>query len=339
MTFEIAKYDRQTVVPRQLIEFLMNRLAPVIRAFELGRTNRHLGSTLLDGPLPISGNLEATGGAAGDSMKPGRQRISHPQPVSFAGQNEKGRLECILCIVIVADDASADAQDHRTVTLDQFRECDLGRLSVARANCSSSSRSESRRQRRRQRAFEGAQRSLHRKGVALSDPGDRDRLHSLKQVEPRIVPTHFEDSREFSFPSIVITVSLLTRPAAVRQSSRRNIVLARSRPMAKASLPIELGQTPLTDLRSLGSSTLYHVLVVILASLAVIPGHIAVRRESTRPKALYAEIDPVDNRESVPPSPGEGGGGPGEIGGTSSIPFVSTTGGTKPAGGHSRSDR
>jgi hypothetical protein len=99
--------------------------------------------------------------------------------------------------------------------------------------------------------------------------------------------------------------------------------------MAKASLPIELGQTPLTDLRSLGSSTLYHVLVVILASLAVIP--VASQfGESSRPKALYGEIDPVDNRESVPPSPGEGGGGPGEIGGTSNIPFVSTTGGTKP---------
>ena len=99
--------------------------------------------------------------------------------------------------------------------------------------------------------------------------------------------------------------------------------------MAKASLPIELGQTPLTDLRSLGSSTLYHVLIVILASLAVIPVTLPFG-ESTRPKAIYGEIDPVDNRESVPPSPGEGGGGPGEIGGTSSIPFVSTTGGTKP---------
>jgi hypothetical protein len=98
--------------------------------------------------------------------------------------------------------------------------------------------------------------------------------------------------------------------------------------MAKAALPIELGQTPLTDLRSLGSSALYHVLVVVLASLAVIPVALPFGA-STRPKALYAEIDPVDNRESVPPSPGEGGGGPGEIGGTSSIPFVSTIGGTK----------
>jgi hypothetical protein len=98
--------------------------------------------------------------------------------------------------------------------------------------------------------------------------------------------------------------------------------------MTKASLPIELGQTPLTDLRSLGSSTLYHLLIVILASLAVFPVALP-SGDSARPKALYAEIDPVDNRESVPPSPGEGGGSPGEIGGTSSVPFVATTGGTK----------
>jgi hypothetical protein len=99
--------------------------------------------------------------------------------------------------------------------------------------------------------------------------------------------------------------------------------------MAKVSLPIELGETPLTDLRSLGSSALYHVLIVILASLAVIPVTMPFS-DSTRPTALYGEIDPVDNRDSVSPSPGEGGGGPGEIGGTSSIPFVSTTGGTTP---------
>jgi hypothetical protein len=98
--------------------------------------------------------------------------------------------------------------------------------------------------------------------------------------------------------------------------------------MSKPSLTIELGQTPLTDVRSLGSSALFHALVVLLASLAVIPVAMPLG-ESTRPKALYGEIDPVDNRESVPSSPGEGGGGPGEIGATSSIPFVSTVDGTK----------
>jgi hypothetical protein len=90
-----------------------------------------------------------------------------------------------------------------------------------------------------------------------------------------------------------------------------------------------LAEDPLTDPRSLGSSALFHVLLLLVASLVVIPIAIPLG-DSTRPKALYAETDPVDNRESVPSSPGEGGGGPGEMGGTSGVPFVSTSDGTKP---------
>ena len=94
--------------------------------------------------------------------------------------------------------------------------------------------------------------------------------------------------------------------------------------------PVELGQSPLTDPRALGSSALFHALVVLLASLTVLNAAMPIGSESTRPKALYAELDPVDNREKVPPSPGEGGGSPGEIGGTSSVPFISTALGNKP---------
>ena len=41
--------------------------------------------------------------------------------------------------------------------------------------------------------------------------------------------------------------------------------------MSKTPGFIELGQNPLTDPRSLGSSTLFHAVIVVLASLAVIP--------------------------------------------------------------------
>jgi hypothetical protein len=99
--------------------------------------------------------------------------------------------------------------------------------------------------------------------------------------------------------------------------------------MSKTYILPDLGQTPLTDPRSLTGSALFHVLVVLVASLVVIPVAIPLG-DSTRPKALYTEIDPVDNRESVPFSPGEGGGSPGEMGGTSSVPFVAASDGTKP---------
>ena len=50
------------------------------------------------------------------------------------------------------------------------------------------------------------------------------------------------------------------------------------------------------------------------------------------PKAIYAEVDPVDNRAEVPPSPGQGGGNPGDIGGMSDIPLVTPSDGKSPQG-------
>src|SRR5271166_2021848 len=98
--------------------------------------------------------------------------------------------------------------------------------------------------------------------------------------------------------------------------------------MSKSYFPTDLGHTPLTDVRSLGSSALFHAFVLLIASLTILNAAMPLG-ESSRPKALYTEVDPVDNRESVPPSPGQGGGGPGEIGGMTSLPFVSTIDATK----------
>ena len=100
--------------------------------------------------------------------------------------------------------------------------------------------------------------------------------------------------------------------------------------MPQSSVPNSLGQTPLTDPRSLGSSALFHALVVLVASLTALNAAVLPMGESGRRKAINAEFDPVDNRDSVPFSPGEGGGSPGEIGGISSVPLVSTTEETKP---------
>jgi hypothetical protein len=106
----------------------------------------------------------------------------------------------------------------------------------------------------------------------------------------------------------------------------------RMSPVSKPPISIALGQTPLTDPRSLGSSVLFHAFLVLLASLMAALNVAMPMVESSRPKALHAEFDPVDNRASVPPSPGEGGGGAGEIGGTSSVPFVPPADGRKPQG-------
>jgi von Willebrand factor type A domain len=98
----------------------------------------------------------------------------------------------------------------------------------------------------------------------------------------------------------------------------------------KSTLGIPAGEGPLTDLRSVGSSAAFHVILVVVASLTAL--NVALPLATTRPKALYGEIDPVENRADVPRSPGQGGGSLGDIGGTSSLPFVPPSDGTIPRG-------
>ena len=94
----------------------------------------------------------------------------------------------------------------------------------------------------------------------------------------------------------------------------------------------ELGKSPLTDPWSVGSSALFHVVIILSASLTVAL-NVALPTAVTHPRALYAEVDPVDNRADVPSSPGQGGGGPGEIGGMSNLPLIPPSDGTKAQGG------
>jgi von Willebrand factor type A domain len=100
--------------------------------------------------------------------------------------------------------------------------------------------------------------------------------------------------------------------------------------MPKSPVTFSLRKGPLTDLRSLGSSAMFHVIVVLLASLTAL--NVALPMAASRPKALYAEIDPVDNRADVPSSPGQGGGSSGDIGGMGNLPFIPPSDGTKPQG-------
>ena len=100
--------------------------------------------------------------------------------------------------------------------------------------------------------------------------------------------------------------------------------------MPKSPVAFSSGESPLTDPRSLGGSAMFHVIVVLLASLTAL--NVALPMAASRPKALYGEIDPVDNRADVPDSPGQGGGGLGDIGGLSRLPLIPPSDGTKPRG-------
>ncbi len=85
---------------------------------------------------------------------------------------------------------------------------------------------------------------------------------------------------------------------------------------------VRFGATPLTDPRSLVGSAVFHVCLLLVVSLKILNAALPQTVPAST-KALYAEVDPVDNRaERFPRRPGEGGGSPGEIGGTSTLPFI-----------------
>ena len=68
--------------------------------------------------------------------------------------------------------------------------------------------------------------------------------------------------------------------------------------MSKPSAPIELGQSPLTDPRALGSSALFHAVLILLASLTVLNATMPLGGESTRPSALHRDRSRRQPRKS-----------------------------------------
>ncbi len=61
-------------------------------------------------------------------MEPGSQRVAHPERAGLADEREKGRLECVFGLVLVAQDRPAGVQDDRSVPFDQGREGEFSRL-------------------------------------------------------------------------------------------------------------------------------------------------------------------------------------------------------------------
>ncbi len=79
--------------------------------------------------------------------------------------------------------------------------------------------------------------------------------------------------------------------------------------MAGGGFQSWIGRSPLTDVRALGSSFLFHALLLLAASLAVLSR--AGRDDGDRALALRGDLGPVDNRAAYE----DGGGGAGELGG------------------------
>jgi hypothetical protein len=58
-------------------------------------------------------------------MKPTGERIALADRTRFPGENEKGRLACVLGVVLIPQDAPANAEDKTAVSFHDCRECDF----------------------------------------------------------------------------------------------------------------------------------------------------------------------------------------------------------------------
>ena len=127
---QVAEHHGLAEGLRQAADLLVDRDVPIVgdsARIALGSC-RHLGAlALVDAPLHGQGPGMRRD-PQGHGMEPRTERIPHPQQSRLVDQDEEDRLEGILGVVLVAQGRAADAQHHRTVTLDQGREGQLGRI-------------------------------------------------------------------------------------------------------------------------------------------------------------------------------------------------------------------
>ncbi|MFO0954153.1 MAG: VWA domain-containing protein [Isosphaeraceae bacterium] len=88
-----------------------------------------------------------------------------------------------------------------------------------------------------------------------------------------------------------------------------------------------LDRSPLADPKSVGGSALFHAVLLVIASAAALTVAAPVVTEG--PRALQADLEPVDNRAES--RPGEGGGSPGALGGDRMAAALEAV--TPPSGG------
>jgi len=82
-------------------------------------------------PLASCGRGPGTSGSAEcHLMEPWAERIANPEPAGFLDQYQERRLERVQAVVRIVEHASADAQNHGTMPLDQCRERQFGRFAA-----------------------------------------------------------------------------------------------------------------------------------------------------------------------------------------------------------------
>jgi len=71
---------------------------------------------------PVGTEAGLQRGVIGDAVQEVADHLARDHRAGFADEDEESRLERIVCIVYVAGDSPADAEDHGTMTADEVCE-------------------------------------------------------------------------------------------------------------------------------------------------------------------------------------------------------------------------
>ena len=116
-TFQVAEDHRQPLTIGQAVELLVDNRGHVGLKPRPGRFRDGHGRCLRFMPAPpTGGDVRLHGGAIGDAVQPAAQRVGGADRAGLPRQDEEGRLEGVLDVVLVLEDGAAGGQDHRAVT-------------------------------------------------------------------------------------------------------------------------------------------------------------------------------------------------------------------------------
>jgi hypothetical protein len=120
--FQLAQDDGSTVAGRQALDFLVEDLPPVLAFGRRGRRLGHDDHLLLTLAAAGQDGPGFEGGPPGHAVQPARHPVARHDARRLAGQDEERRLEAVLGVVGVRQQAPADAHHHRPVAAHQRRE-------------------------------------------------------------------------------------------------------------------------------------------------------------------------------------------------------------------------
>ncbi len=127
--FEITENDGRPIALGEFFDFCVNQTIEIL-GFHGLRLRPGGGHALFVAPPEGGGQAGARRRAKGNLMEPRAERVAHPQAARLPDQDQERGLESVVGFELAGQYTSADAENHRSVALDQDSECELGGLAA-----------------------------------------------------------------------------------------------------------------------------------------------------------------------------------------------------------------